>query len=101
MDGSPDGSNMTLRNAVNFGAGDILRVSLDMGGSQRSRASDVFGTFLEFDGNTSFSYFLGRGGLANFTSGSRTASMLGVEEDVSGGAKRKPCDVHFDLVPHE
>jgi hypothetical protein len=86
LDGSPGEGHLITNNAFFFDAGDIMRITLDVGGSQRSSAFDSFLMTLLFDGETKFSSFStdiggklieSQDGTAAGTSFTQTASISG------------------------
>lgn len=48
LDGSPGPGDLTSRASFGFGAGDKIRLTFDLGGSQRSQAFDDFTAFFNF-----------------------------------------------------
>jgi hypothetical protein len=57
LDGSPGAGGILTRQAFSFNAGDLMRFSIDVSGSQRSSAFDAFTATLQFGQAQQFSQF--------------------------------------------
>lgn len=78
----------TLRSVQNFAfsAGDLMRITFDISGSQRVGSADQFQLGFNFGGNLQLSSYLGLGGFSAVTSGPTTLSAFAAAVSINGAA---------------
>ena len=96
LDGSTGPGSITSLSSFSFNAGDIIRLTGVLGGSQRSGAMDPFGLAFEFAGNTTvIDYGFNWGGSDIIVVPSTTGLGIGSYSGIAGTAGFAPHSIFF------